>query len=267
MVTSLRDAHVIVTGGSEGIGAAVAEAAIDRGARVSLVARGADRLEEVARRLGHDTGWAPADVADRAALTAAIEHLVSRRGPCDVMVANAGYALPGRFWELPDDEFRAEMEVNYLGAVHAAAAVLPEMRRRRRGHLCFTSSTAGVIGVYGYTAYSPTKFALRGLAESLRAEVAPDGVRVSVVYPPDTDTPGFATENLHKPAETAAISGTIQPIPASKVAEGVVKGIERNRVAIFVDPTTAALARGSGLAAPLIRRVLDRQVRQAQRDA
>lgn len=263
-MTALRDAHVIVTGGSEGIGAAIAAAAIGRGARASLIARRADQLAEAAEVLGHDTGWAAADVADRDALAAAIAELVSHHGPCDVMVANAGYALPGRFWELPDDEFRAEMEVNYLGAVHAVAAVLPAMRGRRRGHLCFTSSTAGLLGVYGYTAYSPTKFALRGFAESLRAEVSPDGLRVSVVYPPDTDTPGFATENLHKPAETAAISGTISPVPAAKVAESVVKGIERNHFTICVDPMTATLARAGGLMAPITRRLVDRWVRGAQ---
>lgn len=266
-MTSLRNAHLIVTGGSEGIGAAVAAAAIGRGARVSLVARRADRLEETAAALGNDTAWATADVSDRGGLLAAISEVVDHHGPCDVMVANAGYALPGRFWELPDEEFRAEMEVNYLGAVHATAAVLPSMRQRRRGHLCFTSSTAGLIGVYGYSAYSPTKFALRGLAESLRAELASDRVAVSVVFPPDTDTPGFAAENLHKPAETAAISGTISPIPASKVASAVIKGIEHDRFAIFADPTTAALARGSGLLGPVIRFVMDRQVRGARRGA
>jgi len=264
-VTSLHDAHVIITGGSEGIGAAIGAAAIARGARVSLIARRTQQLEEAAASLGHGTRWAAADVADRTALNAAVGDLVSAGGPCDVMVANAGYSLPGRFWELPDDEFRAEMEVNYLGAVHATAAVLPAMRERRRGHLCFTSSTAGLLGVYGYTAYSPTKFALRGLAESLRAEVTPDGVGVSVVFPPDTDTPGFVAENLHKPAETTAISGTITPVPATKVADAVIKGIEHDRFTICVDPVTAGLARAGGLLAPLTRRMMDRRVRDAQR--
>jgi len=253
---------VIVTGGSEGIGAAVAEAAIDRGARVSLVARGADRLEEVARRLGHDTGWAPADVADRAALTAAIEHLVSRRGPCDVMVANAGYALPGRFWELPDDEFRAEMEVNYLGAVHAAAAVLPEMRRRRRGHLCFTSSTAGVIGVYGYTAYGAAKFAVRGLLESLRTELVPHGVHVGCCYPPDVDTPMLAEEDAFKPTETRAIAGTIKPLSAERVAAAILSGIDARRAEIYADGTTRALARTVAAAPAVYRTLFDRRVRR-----
>lgn len=257
---------MIITGGSEGIGRAMAAAAIRRGAVVSLIARRLDRLEATAAELGEPTRWAAADVRDRAALAAAVDALVERSGPCDVMIANAGYALPGRFWDLPDGEFAAEMEVNYLGAVHAAAAVLPTMRRRRQGHLCFVSSTAGLLGVYGYSAYSPTKFALRGLAESMRSELAPEGVSVSVLYPPDTDTPGFAKENEAKPVETAAISATITPVAARKVAEAALKGIERNRFTISVDPMTAVLARTAGLIAPVIRRTMDRQVRKAQRD-
>lgn len=263
-MTSLLDAHVIITGGSEGIGRAMADAAIARGATVSMIARRSGPLEAAAAELGSSARWAVADVSDRQALRSAVDVLVQRSGPCDLLVANAGYSLPGRFWDLPDDEFRAEMDVNYLGAVHAVAAVLPSMRKRGKGHLCFVSSTAGLLGVYGFSAYAPTKFALRGLAESLRSELAPDGVAVSVLYPPDTDTPGFAKENEVKPAETAAISGTIKPMEARRVAEKAMRGIERDRFTICVDPMTAALARGAGLLAPVIRRTMDRQVRGAQ---
>lgn len=264
-MTSLRDAHVIVTGGSEGIGRAIAEAAIGRGATVSLIARRPELLKATAAELGPSASWAAADVRDRAELGTAVEKLVGRSGPCDVMVANAGYARPGRFWELPDDEFRAEVDVNYLGAVHAVAAVVPSMRERGKGHLCFVSSTAGLLGIYGYSAYAPTKFAIRGLAESLRSELAPERIVVSVVYPPDTDTPGFAKENEAKPAETAAISGAVKAVPAEKVAAAAIKGIERDRFTICADPLTATLARGAGLLAPVVRRTMDRQVRSVQR--
>jgi len=264
-MTSLQDAHLIITGGSEGIGFAVAEAAVDRGATVSLIARRREPLDEAVHSLGSAARAETADVRDPEALRAAVDKLVERAGPCDVLVANAGYALPGRFWELPSDEFRAEMEVNYLGAVHATRAVLPSMREQGRGHLCFVSSTAGLLGVYGYTAYSPTKFALRGFAESLRAELAPERIAVSVVYPPDTDTPGFAKENESKPEETAAISGTITPVPASKVAVAIINGIEHNRFTICADPMTAGFARGGGLLAPVLHRWMDRKVRTTQR--
>lgn len=266
-MTSFSNAHVIITGGSEGIGLAIARGALDRGARVSLLARRSDLLTQAAEQLGGGTRWASADVADREASRSAINALMDEHGPCDILVANAGYSRPGRFWELSDDEFREEMEVNYLGAVHAVAAVIPTMRERGHGHLCFTSSTAGLVGVYGFTAYSPTKFALRGLAESLRCELAPDGIRVGVLYPPDTDTPGLAKEKEGKPIETEAISGTIKPMPAERVAEVAIRGIERDRFTICADPMTKLLAHGSGLMAPLTRRIMDRQVRSVQRGA
>lgn len=264
-MTSFDDAHVIITGGSEGIGLAIAQSAVERGARVSLIARREEPLKSASEGLAGRSQWAAADVRDRAEVTAAVDDLVDSFGPCDILVANAGYALPGRFWELPEDEVADEMAVNYMGAVNATKAVLPSMRGRRRGHLCFTSSTAGLLGIYGYTAYSPTKFALRGLAESLRSELRPDGIAVSVIYPPDTDTPGFAKENEHKPVETAAISGTIRPKSANEVAIATVRGIERGRFTICADPMTALLAHGSGLVSPLARMIADRQVRSAQR--
>ncbi len=264
-MTTLARAHVIITGGSEGIGLAIAKEAVNRGARVSLIARRRGPLEAAARWLGPTTEWATADVGDRDAVDAATTTVVAANGPCDVLISNAGYSLPGRFWELPEDEFATEMRVNYLGAVHSVAAILPSMRERRRGHICFVSSTAGLLGVYGFTAYSPTKFALRGLAESLRSEVSPDGLKVSVLFPPDTDTPGFAREDLVKPAETRAISGTIRPVEAHTVALAAMNGIEAERFTITCDPLTATIARGAGLLAPVTRKIMDRQVRQVQK--
>lgn len=266
-MTKLAGAHVIVTGGSEGIGLAVARAAVARGSRVSLVARRRDVLEAAARTILGPVAVASADVADPVALAAAVADLSEQQGPCDVAIACAGYAVPGYFAELPLEEFDRHMRVNYLGAVHLARAVAPQMRERRRGHLLFTSSTAGVVGVFGYSAYSPTKFAVRGLAEVLRAELAGDGVEVSVIFPPDTQTPGFDRENLTKPPETVALSGAIAPISAERMAERIVAGIERSRFLIFADPTTAVLSRTAGLIGPVLRRQMDRTAARAGRRA
>jgi 3-dehydrosphinganine reductase len=261
-VTRLRDAHVIVTGGSMGIGRAVAAAAAGRGARVSIIARGEEQLRTAAAELG--AAWRRADVTDEAALRTAIDELTGEQGPCDVMVTSAGFAHPGYSWELPTEVFRTQMEVNYLGTVHAIWAVLPSMMQRRRGHLVVISSDVGLFGVYGYTAYAPTKFAVRGLAESLRGEVAPYGIGVSIAYPPDTETPGFDAENRIKPPETARISASIRPRSAQQVADAIVTGIERDRLTITADPTTAFLARGIGIVGPVVRAMMDRDVRRVQ---
>ena len=269
-MTRLDGAHVIVTGGSEGIGLEVARLAAGSGARVTLIARRPEILDAAADSIAATTGvarsgivTAPADVTDRAGIDRAIAGAVDRHGPCDVLVCCAGYALPGHFGELPGEEYARHMEVNYLGTVHAILAVTPEMQRRRRGHVLVTSSTAGLIGVFGYAAYAPTKFALRGLAETLRAELVRDGVRIGIIYPPDTQTPGFDRENLTKPAETKAISGAITPISAERMAERVVAGIEKDRFEIFADPSTALLSKVGGLIGPALRPYLDRVARKA----
>ncbi|HEX5614283.1 MAG TPA: SDR family oxidoreductase [Acidimicrobiia bacterium] len=264
-MTTLSGAHVVVTGGSEGIGLAAARACAARGARVSLLARRVDRLAAAARELGGDVHTESVDVTDADAVARAVDACVAHHGPCDVLVTSAGLAEPGYFAELDLDVFRRQMDVNYFGTLHAVRAVVPAMVARRAGHVVLVSSDVGFMGVFGYSAYAPTKFAVKGLGECLRAELAPAGVHVSIVYPPDTETPGFARENEAKPEETARISASISPVPASRVGEAIARGVERNRLTITCDPQSAVLARSIGLAGPVVRWFMDRTVRQVQR--
>lgn len=130
------------------------------------------------------------DVADRAALTRAITELEAEQGqPCDILITSAGLARPGHFLELSDEVFRQMMEVDYFGTLYALRAVAPGMVERGYGSVVAVSSAAGLLGIFGYSAYAPAKFAVRGLMESLRAELVPRGVHVGVVFPPDVDTP------------------------------------------------------------------------------
>ncbi len=258
--------HAVVTGGSSGIGLATAALLAERGARVSLIARSRERLDAAAATLttdGHEVRVASADVTDAGALGSAIDGLVDEAGPCDVLVTSAGQARPGHFLELGDDVFRQMMEVDYFGTLHAVRAVAPAMVERGSGSIVAISSAAGLFGTFGYTAYAPAKFAVRGLMEALRFELAPHGVHVGCVFPGDVDTPQLAEENEHKPVETAAISGAVKVQQPEAVARAVVEGIERRRFAIYSDPTTRVLAGIGPLAAPALRRYFDRVVRRA----
>jgi 3-dehydrosphinganine reductase len=268
-VTRLADAHVLVTGGSSGIGLETARAALARGARVSIVARDATRLtralDELERSVGDRTRVAaePADVTEPQRLEVAVALLTAQLGPVDVLVTSAGAARPGHFEQLPASAFDDQMALDYFGTLHAVRSVVPSMIERRRGHLVLVSSTAGIVGVYGYSAYSPAKFAVRGLAETLRCELKPHGVVVACAYPPDTDTPGLARENLEKPAATARISASVKVRSPATVARAIVRGVERNRLVITADPGTAVLARAAGLLGPYLRASFDRHVRRA----
>lgn len=262
-----QNAHVLVTGGSSGIGLETARIAIQRGARVSLIARRPDVLDDAAallREAGGQVAVAATDVADAGQVDAAVSAVTAALGPVDIAICSAGQARPGYFQELDADLFRTMMDVNYFGTVNVARAVVPAMIERRAGSFVGVSSAAGLVGVFGYTAYAPTKFAVRGFLESLRAELLPYGIHVGCSFPPDTDTPQLADENRFKPKETHAIGGATKPLSPVRVAKSIVDGIEKERFVIVPDASTRALAKVTGLLPGVVASVMDRQVKKAQ---
>jgi len=149
-------------------------------------------------------------------------------GPVELLINCAGNATAARFDETPIEEFQRLLNVNYVGSVYVTKAVLPSMKTQKSGQIVFVSSQAGLLGVYGYTAYSASKFALRGLAESLNMEVKPYNIKITMAFPSDTDTPGFAEEEKGKPIETKKISessGLFNPKEvAKKLMEDILNG-------------------------------------------
>ena len=122
------------------------------------------------------------------------------------------------------------MRINYLGSVYCTQACLASNQQRALQRIVFISSQAGQLGVYGYTSYCSTKFALKGLAESLQMELARESIYITLVFPPDTDTPGFKEENKNKPKETQLINETSGVLSAGQVAK---KTIEATRQGSF----------------------------------
>lgn len=258
-MTKLDGAHVLITGGSEGIGLETARLLLTCGATVTVLSRSADKLAAAAGEVpGIRT--VSGDVTDEVALSAAVAALE----PVDVLIAAAGGAEPGHFLELSSDSLRSQLDVNYLGSLHAVRAVLPGMLERGHGHVVLVSSVAALCGVFGYGGYSPAKAALVNLADVLTAEYADRGLTVGVLFPPDTITPGFERENVTKPAETVAVSASIKPLPAPVVARALVKGIEHNRRTITADPASALLARATSVFAPVVRLSMRRTVRKTR---
>ena len=145
----------------------------------------------------------------------------TKAGPPTLLFNCAGYSIPLSFTDLSPTDFCSQVNVNYLGSIHVVKAFLPYMLGTRQqrsndgnklgGNIILTSSMSGQVGSYGYSAYSPTKFALRGFAESLAMELDAAGkganhVNVSLAYPPDTNTPGYEAENQKKPEACRLIS-------------------------------------------------------------
>jgi 3-dehydrosphinganine reductase len=266
-MSMFEGAHVLVTGGSSGIGLAFVHRVLGLGARVSVLAQEDEHFAVADAELrGRGAAYVlePVDVADPVQVGTAVGRATEAFGPCDVLLTCAGIAHPGYFERLDDEIFRRTMEVDYFGTLHAMRAVVPSMMERRSGSVVGISSAAGLVGIFGYTPYTPPKFAVRGLLESLRCELQPYGVHVGCVCPPDTRTPQLEYENRFKPAETRAISGQIKPISADRVAAGIVRGIERRDFLIMVDWQTRLLARTAGLLRGTYFSSFDRRVRKAQ---
>lgn len=230
--TYFKGKSVLLTGGSSGIGYAAAERLLKAGAEVTLVARRLPALEEARKKLGGKNVHVLSldvsredDVAEKVAA-----HLAAH--PTDVLMNNAGIVMPGRFLELEPKHFRDMMDINYFGAVNMCRAVIPHLVARGGGAVLNVSSMAGIIGIYGYTAYAASKFALYGFSEALRGEMVPHNVAVSVCLPPDTDTPQLAFENQYKPKETKAIAGAVKTMSAAAVAEEMLAGVAAGRFTI-----------------------------------
>ncbi|MHB1785010.1 MAG: SDR family NAD(P)-dependent oxidoreductase [Acidimicrobiales bacterium] len=213
----------VVTGATRGIGRAVVAALVGSGASVGCVARSRDDLVSLQQELAAQgrIEIAPANVGVRSEIESALDALSGALGRVDVLVNNAGIGLYGPVARLDPDDAERLMRVNYLGTVYATSAVLPQMLQRRSGHILNVASIAGRLGSPFEAAYSASKFAVVGFTEALALEVAPFGVKASVVNPGPVDT-GFFSARGHPYARRSP-----RPVPAADVAKAVLGALER----------------------------------------
>ena len=204
-----------VVGGSQGIGLALAEGLAKRGCQVTLLARDRERLLQVAEPLG--AAIIALDVGD----AQQVESLLVSQDAPELLFNCAGLALPGYLQDLSYAELEQMSRINYLGTAYVCKALLPGMLARGRGHIVNVSSLGGVMGLFGYTGYCASKFAVMGFSEALEREVTGAGLKVSTVCPPNTRTPGLEQENRRKPLEVLATEEKVKVLEAAEVAEYV----------------------------------------------
>lgn len=194
---SLAGKNALITGAGKGIGKAMAIALAKEGVNIGLLARTESQIKEVAAELedlGVETSVVKADVADLAAVEAAVEQVQLDLGPIDILINNAGIASFGKFLELGPHEWEKIIRVNLMGVYYMTRAVLPSMIERKTGDILNISSTAGLRGTALTSAYSASKFAVMGLTESLMQEVRKHNIRVSA-WTPSTVATELAYEN------------------------------------------------------------------------
>lgn len=260
--------HALITGGSSGIGKSLASKLAAEGYDVSLIARRphvlAEAAEDVCRHRRSATqrvAYYPADVSDQFQAETAVKQAIAGLGPPDMLIVSAGVSEPGYFAELAADVFERAMAVNYFGALYVIRAALEPMCARKQGEIVLVSSGAALMGIFGYGSYGPSKFAVRGLAETLRAELRSDNITVSIAYPPDTETPMLEAERKTMPRETRLICSLAKTWSADAVAGSILSGVRRKRFSITPGVTLTLMHRFPGIVIPLLRWYADHLVK------
>jgi 3-dehydrosphinganine reductase len=230
----------LITGGSSGIGLALANLIAVEGGDVAILARRenllADAEKEISQhRISPDQKifTIAADIAYEEQVSEVLSKFKAEKGLPDIIINSAGVAHPGKFTTMKPEIYHWMMDVNYFGTVNVLRSFVPEMEQRRSGTIVNISSMAGILGVYGYSAYGASKFAVTGFTDVLRSELKPYNVQVSIVFPPDTDTPQLKYESQFKPFITKEVAGSASLMSAEEVAKEILKAVARGKYMII----------------------------------
>lgn len=223
-----RDKVVIITGASSGIGLVAALTLSKLNAKVVLASRREDKLRHLVQDI-HATGGQglaiKTDIASSESVKDLVEQVVRQWGRVDILIANAGQYIGGRFSEIDENAFEQSMAVNFLGTLHVIKRVLPHMLRQGSGHIVIMNSLDAKKGIAGDGPYVSAKSALDGFGDVLRQELSGLGVHVTSVYPGRVDTPMI--EHLQVPW----VSPKISP---ERVVDAMIKAIERKKSIVVV---------------------------------
>jgi 3-dehydrosphinganine reductase len=230
----------LITGGSSGIGLALANLIVAEGGNVAILARRENLLADAEKEISqHKVNpdqkifTIAADIANEEQVSEALGKFKADNGLPDIVINSAGVAHPGKFTTMKPEIYHWMMDVNYFGTVNVLRSFVPEMEQRRAGTIVNISSMAGILGVYGYSAYGASKFAVTGFTDVLRSELKPYNVQVSIVFPPDTDTPQLKYESQFKPFITKEVAGSASLMSAEDVAKEILKAVARGKYMII----------------------------------
>jgi len=258
-----------ITGGSSGIGLACAELMAAGGADLVIFARGQGQLETALKeiegnRVSEQQRFLAValDVSQRERATEILTRTVVDFGSPDILINSAGVSYPQKFEDIPYAKFDEIVRINLNGTWNTVSILLPHMKERG-GAIVNVSSVAGYIGVFGMTAYSASKFAVIGFSEALRSELKRFNISVSVLCPPDVDTPMLERAGKIKPEETRAISSTASVMQPLDVARDVIKGMGRGQFLILPGAGTKFTHLMKRLFPGLVESIIDGKIRKA----
>jgi len=266
-----KNKTAVVCGASVGIGKASAKEIVKLGGSVCIIARNLNTLKEAADDIkqliktnSQFVEYISCDAANIEELKPLLENFIKNRGTPDYLINIVGYAYPNYIQNYKFEDFKKNMEVNYYGQLVPTLIILPYFLKAKKGHFGFVSSVAGYHGVMGYATYTPTKFAIVGLAEVIRNELSPYNIHVSILYPPDTKTRGFEKENETKPKELHIMSergGILEP---EEVAEKFIEGILKKKT--YITPGESKFIwKMKRLFPNLVNNITDKELKKARK--
>lgn len=234
-MTSLQDQVILITGASSGFGEAIARACVREGARLALVARSAERLEQLARELGSPERVlaAPADVTSDTAVASMIETVIAHFGHIDVLVNNAGFGIIEPTEQAKIADLQDMMNVNCYGAMRCTLALLPHMHARHSGQIVTMASIAGLIPFRNMAFYGGSKFAMVAMFETLAIELAGSGIRNAIICPGVARTAFFLKADAN---QFPHITHMIPWMTADEIATVTLAVIKRRKQGIVVVP-------------------------------
>ncbi|KIK40434.1 hypothetical protein CY34DRAFT_107785 [Suillus luteus UH-Slu-Lm8-n1] len=260
--------HVYITGGSQGLGLALAKLVARKGAHVSIVARTQSKLDDALKELEANRqspdqvfkafSFSLNTAEESAAALQAASDAHSGKVP-DAVFACAGAAKPMYLLEMQPEDLSRGMANGYWVQAWTAFAAAKQMVRenKKKGKIVLVSSTLGYMSLIGYSSYSPAKHALRGLADSLHSELMLYGIDTHIFFPPTMYTPGFEEENKTKPAITRTIESTDEGLTADQAAAGLLAGVEKGHAHITADLITSLFRASTRGCAPRSNAALD----------
>ncbi len=246
---------ILITGASVGIGRAAARMFVERGDRVIGTARTEERLKPVAEELGEGFFPVAADVADAGQMTALAERVLREHGVPDVIVANAGVGLDALFAETTDEHLKHVLEINVVGVFRTVRPFVKAMVERGSGRILLISSVVGKRGIPHYSGYAASKFALHGVAESLRVELHGSGVSVGLVCPSSTETEFHSRKLSEGPRQSET---RVAKHSAESVARAIVRMADSRRREVVLSAEGKFMTLVNGLAPGLVDRLLAR---------
>lgn len=236
------DKLVFLTGGSSGIGLATARKLAAEGCQIVIFARNQARLDEA---VGEIKACQPAglqqgihavsmDVADHKDVDAKLNNAVATYGTPHILINCAGIGTGDYFENISYEQFDALMKINVYGTRNTIFSLLPFMKKAGQGQIVNIASVAGLVGMYGYTSYSTSKYALVGFSECLRSEMKRFNITVTLVCPPEVSTPFIDEEAKTLPPEARAVKNMAGLLTPDQAADAIIKAVRKKR--FFVIP-------------------------------